>query len=102
MKSWLKYDVWIVFCIGLLVSTSFIGLYPIYILDEARNSEAAREMLASGNYIVPFFNGQLRTDKPPLHYFFMIIGYKLFGVNALGARFFSGFFLSMFVRRSVG
>lgn len=92
MKSWLKYDVWIVFCIGLLACTSFIGLYPIYILDEARNSEAAREMLASGNYIVPFFNGQLRTDKPPLHYFFMIMGYKLFGVNALGARFFSGVF----------
>ena len=72
--------------------TSFIGLYPIYILDEARNSEAAREMLFSGNYIAPFFNGQLRTDKPPLHYFFMVLGYKIFGVNALGARFFSGCF----------
>lgn len=81
-----------VFFIGLLICTSFTGLYPIYILDEARNSEAAREMLTTGNYIVPFFNGQLRTDKPPLHYFFMIMGYKLFGVNAWGARFFSGIF----------
>ncbi|MDF0717590.1 glycosyltransferase family 39 protein [Muricauda sp. 334s03] len=77
---------------GLIICISFVGIYPIYILDEARNSEAAREMLASGNYIVPFFNGQLRTDKPPLHYFFMILGYKLFGVNAFGARFFSGVF----------
>lgn len=87
-----KYDGFTIFMVGVLVCTSFIGFYPIYILDEARNSEAAREMLASGNYIVPFFNRQLRTDKPPLHYFFMILGYELFGVNAFGARFFSGIF----------
>ncbi|MDC6367091.1 MULTISPECIES: ArnT family glycosyltransferase [Flavobacteriaceae] len=87
-----KYDGITIFVLALLVCTSFIGLYPIYILDEARNAEAAREMLVSGNYIVPTFNGQLRTDKPPLHYFFMILGYKLFGVNSFGARFFSGFF----------
>ncbi|RIV43287.1 ArnT family glycosyltransferase [Flagellimonas pelagia] len=87
-----KYDSLLVFLFGLLMCTSFIGLYPIYILDEARNSEAAREMLVSDNYIVPFFNGQLRTDKPPLHYFFMVLGYKIFGVNAFGARFFSGCF----------
>ncbi|MEZ4811452.1 MAG: glycosyltransferase family 39 protein [Allomuricauda sp.] len=87
-----KYDAWAIFGLALLICTSFVGLYPIYILDEARNSEAAREMLASGNYVVPYFNGQLRTDKPPLHYFFMILGYKLFGINSLGARFFSGVF----------
>ena len=61
-------------------------------MDEAKNSEAAREMLVGGNWIVPMFNGDLRTDKPPLHYFFMMLGYKLFGINAMGARFFSAFF----------
>ncbi|GLB50068.1 ArnT family glycosyltransferase [Neptunitalea lumnitzerae] len=66
--------------------------YPIYILDEARNAEAAREMLAKGDFIVPTFNNALRTDKPPLHYFFMMLGYKIFGVNAMGARFFSAIF----------
>ena len=39
--------------------------------------------------IVPVFNGELRTDKPPLHYFFMIASYKLFGSNEFAARFFS-------------
>ena len=92
MKFWQKYDGWIIFLLGVLICTSFIGMYPIYILDEARNAEAAREMLETGNFIVPFFNGQIRTDKPPLHYYFMIFGYKLFGVNAFGARFFSGVF----------
>ncbi|GLB54053.1 dolichyl-phosphate-mannose--protein mannosyltransferase [Neptunitalea chrysea] len=66
--------------------------YPIYILDEARNAEAAREMFTKGDFIVPTFNNALRTDKPPLHYFFMMLGYKVFGINAFGARFFSSVF----------
>ncbi|WP_320018096.1 glycosyltransferase family 39 protein [Labilibaculum manganireducens] len=61
----------------------------IYILDEAKNAECAREMLESGNYIVPGFNYELRTDKPPLHYFFMLLSYKIFGVSSWSARFFS-------------
>lgn len=64
----------------------------IYILDEAKNAECAREMFVSGDYIVPTFNGQLRTDKPPLHYFFMVTAYKIFGVSAFSARFFSAVF----------
>jgi len=64
----------------------------IYILDEAKNAECAREMLVSGDYIMPYFNGQLRTDKPPLHYFFMAASYKVFGVSAFSARFFSAVF----------
>jgi len=62
---------------------------PIYILDEAKNSECAREMMERKDFIVPVFNGELRTDKPPLHYFFMIAAYKMFGVNEFAARFFS-------------
>jgi 4-amino-4-deoxy-L-arabinose transferase-like glycosyltransferase len=64
----------------------------VYILDEAKNAECAREMLISGDYIMPYFNGQLRTDKPPLHYFFMVWSYKLFGVSAFSVRFFSAVF----------
>ncbi len=62
---------------------------PIYILDEAKNAECAREMMERKDFIVPVFNGELRTDKPPLHYFFMIASYKIFGVNEFAARFFS-------------
>lgn len=69
-----------------------LGGHPIYILDEAKNAEAAREMFLNNNWITPTFNGELRTDKPPLHYWFMILSYKLFGVNAFSARFFSAFF----------
>ena len=89
---WNRRELLWIFLIGLLVCTSFSWAYPIYILDEARNSEAAREMWESGNYLIPYYNGNLRTDKPPFHYFFMALGYSLFGVGPLGARFFSGFF----------
>ena len=82
----------IVFLVSFVICFFSIYSFPIYILDEAKNSEAAREMLVGGNWIVPMFNGELRTDKPPLHYFFMMLGYKLFGVTAMGARFFSAVF----------
>lgn len=81
-----------VFVISFIICIFFIQGYPIYILDEAKNAEAAREMLIGENWIVPTFNDFLRTDKPPLHYFFMMLSYKLFGVNEFSARFFSSLF----------
>lgn len=47
------------------------------------------EMYEKNDVIVPTFNGELRTDKPPLHYFFMMIAYHLFGINPFSARMFS-------------
>lgn len=66
-----------------------LGASPIYILDEAKNAQCAREMLQRHDMIVPTFNGELRTDKPVLHYYFMMLAYKLFGVSAFTARIFS-------------
>ncbi len=66
-----------------------IGANPIYILDEAKNAQCAREMWFSKNWLVPTFNGLLRSAKPPLHYWFMGLAYELFGVGAGSARFFS-------------
>ena len=71
------------------IFTANIWGISIYILDEAKNANCAREMFERGDWVVPTFNYELRTDKPPLHYYFMQIGYLLFGVNELGARFFS-------------
>ena len=69
-----------------------IGGYSIYITDEARNAQCAREMLERGDWIVPTFNQNLRTDKPPLHYFFMALSYSIFGVSPFAARIFSSLF----------
>lgn len=88
----IKNDCVLVFIISLFFCVLGSGNYPIYILDEAKNAEAAREMLENLDFIVPTFNNVLRTDKPPLHYYFMQLGYSIFGVNPFGARFFSGIF----------
>lgn len=79
----------------LLAGLSVILLFPslgkahLWILDEVRNAECAREMWERGDWIVPTFNGTLRTQKPPLHYWFMAGGFELFGATEQGARFFS-------------
>lgn len=80
----------LILILGVFVFFSNINGTSIYILDEAKNSTAALEMMQNDEWIVPTVNGELRTDKPSLHYYFMILGYKIFGVNPLGARFFSG------------
>ena len=83
-KKW-----WFVFILSLLSLGSNFWGFPIYILDEAKNSACAMEMMQRGDWVVPTFNGVLRTDKPPLHYFFMIIAFKWFGVSPFSARLFS-------------
>jgi len=83
-KKWL----WIMTLALVGISANFWG-FPVYILDEAKNAACAWEMYQRGDWVVPTFNGVLRTDKPPLHYFFMIVSYKLFGVSPFSARLFS-------------
>ena len=82
---------------------------PIYMLDEARNAQCAREMEQNNTLIVPTFNGRLRTDKPPLHYFFIIAAYKMMGVSSFSARFFSAIFglltvgiIALFANKYIG
>lgn len=73
------------------------GHISIYMLDEAKNSECAREMLEQKHLFEPTFNYNLRDDKPPLHYYFMMLSYAVFGINEWSARFFSTIFGAMTV-----
>jgi 4-amino-4-deoxy-L-arabinose transferase-like glycosyltransferase len=60
---------------------------PLIDRDEPRFAEASREMIERGNYIVPYFNNQLRLDKPPLTYWAQVASYHVFGENDFAARF---------------
>ncbi len=57
--------------------------------DEPRFAQATAEMIASGNYLYPTFNGNLRPDKPILIYWFMAVGMKVLGHTELAVRVWS-------------
>jgi 4-amino-4-deoxy-L-arabinose transferase-like glycosyltransferase len=75
----------LVFYLVLLVLP--IGLAPLMETTEARYGEIAREMLVTGNWLEPQFNGIKHFHKPPLAYWLTAAGMKLFGQNDFGARF---------------
>ena len=52
------------------------GLLPLGETTEARYAEIAREMVASGNYLEPFFNGIKHFHDRPLTYWMIAAGLK--------------------------
>ena len=63
-----------------------LGARPVSKIQEVRIAETAREMLASGDYTVPRYNGELRLQKPPLPYWTAVASYQVFGINEFAVR----------------
>lgn len=74
----------IVLVLYLLISTRT----TLWDRDEPRYARAAVEVVESGNYLVPTFNGQMWLDKPPLLYWLMSVPIRLFGPTEFACRFF--------------
>jgi 4-amino-4-deoxy-L-arabinose transferase-like glycosyltransferase len=78
--------------VGLILSVTAAVTFPalnstsLWDIDEGLNAEAAREMLESGNAVVPTFNFKPRTAKPPLLYWLQALSYRTFGVGEFAAR----------------
>ncbi|HZL77663.1 MAG TPA: glycosyltransferase family 39 protein, partial [Candidatus Limnocylindrales bacterium] len=70
--------------LALLLSGTWI--LPLTDRDEARFSEASREMIQRGDFVVPWFNGAWRFDKPVFIYWCQIASYRVFGENDFAAR----------------
>ncbi len=54
--------------------------------DEGRYAEVGRAMAASGDWLVPRFNGIEHLSKPPVTYWLIAASIKLLGVNEWAAR----------------
>ncbi|HEX5442522.1 MAG TPA: glycosyltransferase family 39 protein [Pirellulales bacterium] len=63
-----------------------LGAAQLWDEDEPIFAGAALEMLDRGDWVVPYFNGQVLPDKPVLMYWVMIGGYLMFGATEFAAR----------------
>ncbi len=64
-----------------------LGARPLYAPDEGRYALVGREMLESGDWVVPTLGGLPYLDKPPLLYWCEAAGMAVLGKNDFGARF---------------
>ena len=73
----------------LFISPFFMAMSASTVWDsnEAFYVQTPREMVDSGDWLVPEFNGNPRLNKPPLSYWLVAVLYKLFGVNLFWERF---------------
>ncbi|MGD0573031.1 MAG: glycosyltransferase family 39 protein [Sedimentisphaerales bacterium] len=78
----------------LLICAGFTALYlliagssTLWDRDEPRYARVTAEMVESGNYLVPTFNGQIWFDKPILLYWLMSVPVRLLGPSEIACRF---------------
>ncbi len=65
----------------------FLGRVHLFDWDEANFAEAAREMLATGDYMRVTIDYRAFWEKPPLFFWLQALSMSVFGVNEFGARF---------------
>lgn len=64
-----------------------IGSYSVKEPDEGRYAEIPREMVETGDWVVPHLNYVRYFEKPVLSYWIVAASYKIFGVNEWAFRF---------------
>ncbi len=65
------------------------GLRGLFNPDEGRYAEIPREMLATGDWVIPHLNGLVYIEKPPLQYWASAISEAVFGRNEWAARLYT-------------
>jgi len=63
-----------------------LGSARLFDEDEPKNAECGREMFERGDWLVPTYNYELRTDKPIMLYWLMLSSFNLLGVSEFAAR----------------
>jgi len=69
---------------------ALLGVRPLFNPDEGRYAEIPREMLATGDWVVPHLNDLVYIEKPPLQYWATALSFELFGTHVWAARLYTG------------
>src|SRR5208337_4366791 len=63
-----------------------LGSYSLKEPDEGRYAEIPREMVETGDYIVPHLDYVRYFEKPPLLYWATALSFRIFGLSEWSAR----------------
>jgi 4-amino-4-deoxy-L-arabinose transferase-like glycosyltransferase len=79
-------------CVVLFTISWFaiLGMRALYDPDEGRYAEIPREMLATGQWVIPHLNALAYLEKPPLQYWMTALSFRLFGESEFAARLWIG------------
>ncbi|NOY37482.1 MAG: glycosyltransferase family 39 protein [Chlorobi bacterium] len=72
---------------ALLLYLPRLGSVNLFDWDEINFAEAAREMIATGDYLTVRINYLPFWEKPPLFIWMQVFSMKIFGITAFAARF---------------
>ncbi len=81
IPEWARLLVW-----SALLALPFLGLRPLWLPDDGRYAEVAREMVTTGDWITPQLNSIPHYTKPPISYWVSAVGILLFGRNEFAVR----------------
>ncbi len=82
-----KQDYLFIILLGAIFYIPFLGGVHLFDWDEINFAEAAREMLATGDFFHVQIDFLLFWEKPPLFIWMQATAMQLFGVNEFAARF---------------
>jgi hypothetical protein len=71
---------------GIFLFIPFLGSVHLFDWDETNFAEAAREMIASGNYLQVQIDYKPFWEKPPLFFWLQSLSMHVFGVNEFSSR----------------
>jgi len=83
-------EILLIFLLILLCFTLFflhLGARPPWDTDEGMHASTSKDMVLSGDWITPTFNGENFYDKPVLHNWFVSLSFLIFGFTEFAARF---------------
>jgi 4-amino-4-deoxy-L-arabinose transferase-like glycosyltransferase len=70
----------------LILFFTLLGIRPLWDVDEGMHAATSKDMILSGDWITPQFNGENFYDKPVLFNWLAAISFLLFGFTEFAAR----------------